>query len=53
MVRVIELHHMLGCTAQETAEVLQVSKSTVDRDIRFVKAWLWRRLRAGEPAPES
>lgn len=53
MVRVIELHHMLGCTAQETAEVLQVSKLTVDRDIRFVKAWLWRRLRAGEPAPES
>lgn len=53
MVRVIELHHMLGCTAQETAEVLQVSKSTVDRDIRFVKAWLWRRLRAGGPEPES
>jgi len=53
MVRVIELHHMLGCTAHETAEVLQVSKSTVDRDIRFVKAWLWRRLRSGEPGPQS
>ena len=51
MVRVIELHHMLGCTANETAEVLQVSKSTVDRDIRFVKAWLWRRLRSGEAMP--
>jgi len=51
MVRVIELHHMLGCTAHETAEVLQVSKSTVDRDIRFVKAWLWRRLRQGDSQP--
>lgn len=52
-VKIIELYHMLGCTANETAEVLQISKSTVDRDLRFVKAWLWRRLRTGEPPATS
>lgn len=43
-VQLVELRFFLGCTAEETASLLQVSKSTVDRDLRFVKAWLYRRL---------
>ncbi len=44
-VRVIELRYFLGCTNEETAELLGVSRPTVDRDLEFAKAWLYRRLR--------
>jgi RNA polymerase sigma factor (TIGR02999 family) len=43
--RTIELHYFLGCTVEETADVLQVSKSTVERNLRFSLAWLEGRLR--------
>ncbi len=38
--RAIELHYFLGCTVEETAEILQVSKRTVERSLRFSLAWL-------------
>jgi RNA polymerase sigma factor (TIGR02999 family) len=41
-VQLVELRYFLGCTAEETAEVLQVSKSTVDRDAKFVRSWLYQ-----------
>ncbi|SRR5579883_619737 len=44
--RVIELRYFLGCTNEETAELLGVSRPTVDRDLEFAKAWLYRRLRS-------
>jgi RNA polymerase sigma factor (TIGR02999 family) len=44
-VRVVELHYLLGCTIEETAELLDVSAATVERDLKMVKAWLYRRLR--------
>jgi RNA polymerase sigma factor (TIGR02999 family) len=40
----VELVYFLGCTVDETAELLSVSASTVDRDIRFSLAWLHERL---------
>jgi len=43
-VQLIELRYFLGCTAEETAAIMQVSKATVDRDLRFIKSWLYRRL---------
>jgi RNA polymerase sigma factor (TIGR02999 family) len=43
-VRVIELRYFLGCTNDEAAEVLEISRPTVDRDLEFAKAWLYRRL---------
>jgi RNA polymerase sigma factor (TIGR02999 family) len=43
-VRVIELRFFLGCTNDETAELLGVSGATVDRDLEFAKAWLYRRF---------
>jgi RNA polymerase sigma factor (TIGR02999 family) len=42
--QLIELRYFLGCTAEETAELLQVSKATVDRDLKFIRSWLYRRL---------
>ena len=46
--RAVELRYFLGCTVEETAAILGVSTSTVDRDIRFSLAWLHQRL---HPAP--
>jgi RNA polymerase sigma factor (TIGR02999 family) len=43
-VRLVELRYFLGCTAEETAELIQVSKATVDRDLKFIKSWLYRRI---------
>lgn len=43
--RAVELHYFLGCTVEETADILQVSKSTVERSLRFSLAWLHGRLR--------
>jgi RNA polymerase sigma factor (sigma-70 family) len=49
--RVIELRYFLGCTNQETADVLGVVRATVDRDLQFAKAWLGRRLLGEAPMP--
>jgi len=43
--RIIELRVYLGCTAEETASILNLSKATVDRDMRLTCAWLCRELR--------
>jgi RNA polymerase sigma factor (TIGR02999 family) len=51
-VQIVELRYFLGCTAEETADVLQISKATVDRDLKFAKGWLYRRLHPGE-IPEA
>jgi RNA polymerase sigma factor (TIGR02999 family) len=51
-VRVIELRFFLGCTVDEAASLLNVSRATVDRDLKFAIAWLYRRL-SGQPAPEN
>lgn len=43
-VQVVELRYFLGCTAEETAELMGVSKATVDRELKFIKSWLYRRV---------
>jgi len=43
-VQLVELRYFLGCTAEETAEVLQVSKATVDREAKFARSWLYRSI---------
>ena len=40
----LELHYFGGLTYEEMSEVLGLSSSTLDRDIRFAKAWLRSRL---------
>jgi RNA polymerase sigma factor (TIGR02999 family) len=48
--RVVEMRVYLGCTAEETAEILGMAKATVDRHMSFAKAWLFRSLRQS-PGP--
>jgi RNA polymerase sigma factor (TIGR02999 family) len=43
-VRVLELRYFLGCTNEEAADLLDISRPTIDRDLEFAKAWLYRRL---------
>ena len=43
--KIVELRFFGGLNVQETAEALQVSVSTVEKDWRFCSAWLRNRLR--------
>jgi RNA polymerase sigma factor (TIGR02999 family) len=43
---VIELTYFLGLKREEIAETLDVSLATVDRELRFARAWLKERLQA-------
>jgi RNA polymerase sigma factor (TIGR02999 family) len=54
-VRLIELRYFLGCTAEETSDLVQMSKATVDRDLQVARAWLFRRLNGSvsEAAPSA
>lgn len=43
--QVVELRFFGGLTEEETAQVLQVSASTVKREWKFARAWLLQQLR--------
>ena len=43
-VQLIEIRYFLGCTTEETAALVGRSKATVDRDLKFIKSWLFRRI---------
>jgi RNA polymerase sigma factor (TIGR02999 family) len=49
LVQLVELRYFLGCTAEETASVLNISKATVDREFKFVKTWLLQRIHPPKP----
>jgi RNA polymerase sigma factor (TIGR02999 family) len=51
-VRVVELRYFLGCTAEETADLLGISKATVDRESDLARAWLFLRLQDSAGARE-
>jgi RNA polymerase sigma factor (TIGR02999 family) len=44
--RVVELSFLFGLSQQEIADTLGVSLPTVERDLRFARAWLKERLAA-------
>lgn len=44
--RVVDLRYFAGLEMEEVAEALGVSKTTVERDWRAARAWLWRRLKS-------
>jgi len=48
-VQLVELRYFLGCTTEETAALVQRSKATVDRDMKFIKSWLYRRIHPDTP----
>jgi RNA polymerase sigma factor (TIGR02999 family) len=43
--RVVELRIFLGCTSAEAADLMGISKPSLDRDMRFALAWLFNRLK--------
>lgn len=45
LVRLVECRYFTGMTEQETAEALEVSVSTVQRDWKRAKAWLGEEMR--------
>lgn len=48
--RVVELRFFGGLTIEETAALLEISHATVERDWSVAKAWLHRRISAGDEA---
>lgn len=42
--RMVEMRFILGFTAEETADLMGLSKASVDRDLRFARSWLQNRL---------
>lgn len=52
--KVLEAHYFGGLKQTETAAVLNISESTVRRELRIAKAWLRRRLSGlGDSDPDS
>ena len=49
--RVVVMRYFGGMNNKEAAEVLQVSETTVERDWRLAKAWLYRELQAPRTHP--
>ena len=52
--RIVNLRYFAGLTAEETAAALDVSVGTVEREWRYIKAWLHSQLRGangGAAAP--
>jgi RNA polymerase sigma-70 factor, ECF subfamily len=47
--RVVELRFFGGLSMQETAEVMQVSERTVQREWEFGRSWLRKQLEHGSP----
>ena len=47
--RIAEMRYMAGLTIEETAEVLNVSHATIEREWNFARAWLRRELQPDRP----
>jgi RNA polymerase sigma-70 factor (ECF subfamily) len=47
--RIVELHYFGGLTAEEVAEVMNISVNTVKRDWTMAKAWLYGELVGEQP----
>ena len=43
-VELVELRYFLGCTVEETADLTHRSRSAVNRDLKFIRSWLYIRL---------
>jgi RNA polymerase sigma factor (TIGR02999 family) len=43
-VRLVELRYFLGCTLSESAELLDISTATAERDLMLTRTWLYSRL---------
>lgn len=50
--QIIEMRFFAGLTIEETAEVLNISHATVERDWSFARAWLYKRLASNAGSAE-
>jgi RNA polymerase sigma-70 factor, ECF subfamily len=46
---IVELCYFGGLTETEVADAMSISRSTVARELRSAKAWLYRRMTTGRP----
>lgn len=44
--QIVNLRYFVGLTAQETADAMQLSLGTIEREWRFIKAWLKDKLQS-------
>jgi RNA polymerase sigma factor (TIGR02999 family) len=51
--RVVELRFFAGLSIAETADALEISSATVERDWTVAKAWLLERLQENHQKPQS
>ncbi|MEM7356234.1 MAG: ECF-type sigma factor, partial [Acidobacteriota bacterium] len=51
--KIVNLRYFAGLTAKETAAALDLSVGTIEREWRFIKAWLQVELAAGQPAAQT
>ncbi|VAW91981.1 Gll4071 protein [hydrothermal vent metagenome] len=51
--QIIELSFYGGLTYDEIAEALDISAATVDRDLRFAKAWLYQNLKENQTSVQE
>ena len=47
--RIVELKFFGGMTTEETAEVLEISTATVEREWNHARAWLYRAITGNQP----
>ena len=52
-VRIVEMRCFAGLTIDQTARLLGVSESSVERQWRYARAWLHRELSGSETGPEK
>ena len=43
---IVEIHYFSGLSVEETATALDISVSTLNRELRTAKAWLTKTIRA-------
>jgi RNA polymerase sigma factor (TIGR02999 family) len=48
--RMVELRFFLSFTVDEIADLMDISKATVDRDLKFIRGWLYRELKGSPTA---
>ncbi|MDR3791818.1 MAG: ECF-type sigma factor [Terracidiphilus sp.] len=41
---IVEMRYFLSFTTEETAEALEISPATAERDLKFARSWLYREL---------
>lgn len=49
--RIVELRHFAGLSIEETADLLEISPSSVKRDWLVAKSWIRRHMTGGTPSP--